>query len=210
MIKARFGPELDGILLRTFPFLARVRLHPDVLTGLGVAVSLLAGAAYASGWTLLAGVMLIPAGLFDVLDGAVARSQGTSSSAGAFLDSSMDRVSDLAVFSGIALGMSAQGDLGAVALTLWALAGAVMTSYTRARAERRLASFDIGVMERAERFAVLILGSLIGWLEVALWIVAIGATVTSVQRLVVARSLLRELDRTGRDPTLVSQTGGEE
>jgi phosphatidylglycerophosphate synthase len=209
VIKARFGVELDRILLRAFPFLARVRLHPDVLTALGVAASLLAGAAYASGWTILAGVMLIPAGLFDVIDGTVARSQGTSSSAGAFLDSSMDRLSDLAVFSGIALGMSARGDLAGVALALWALAGAVMTSYTRARAERKLARFEVGLMERAERFAVLILGSLIGWLEPALWIVAIGASVTSVQRLFTARRLLRELDRTGRDPTLVAGGAAE-
>ena len=77
----------------------------------------------------------------------------------------------------------------------------VMTSYTRARAERHLAEFNLGIMERGERFVVLIAGALFGFLTLALWIVAIGATITSVQRLVVARRLLLELERTGIDPT---------
>jgi CDP-diacylglycerol--glycerol-3-phosphate 3-phosphatidyltransferase len=76
-----------------------------------------------------------------------------------------------------------------------------MTSYTRARAERQLARLEIGWMERGERFVVLIVGAILGFLEVALWIVALGATATTLQRVFAARRLLRELDATGRDPT---------
>ncbi len=90
-------------------------------------------------------------------------------------------------------------------LTFWALGASFVTSYTRARAETRLARLDVGWMERAERFGVLILGALLGWVELALWIIALGATITSIQRFVVARRLLRELDRTGRDPTAIGQ-----
>ena len=96
-----------------------------------------------------------------------------------------------------------------VLLVCWALTGAVMTSYTRARAERQLAHFQVGWMERGERCAVLILGALAGYLEVALWIVAIGASLTTFQRLAAARRLLRELDETGVDPTLPLDSGAE-
>jgi CDP-diacylglycerol--glycerol-3-phosphate 3-phosphatidyltransferase len=112
------------------------------------------------------------------------------------------------ILGGIAFGMAAAGAPGGLALALWALAGTVLTSYTRARAERHLARFDVGVMERGERFVVLILGALLGYLTLALWVVAIGATITSAQRLVVARRLLLELERTGVDPT-ASRAGDE-
>jgi hypothetical protein len=97
--------------------------------------------------------------------------------------------------------MARQADVGGVLLVSWALTGAVMTSYVRARAERHLASFEVGLLERAERVGLLALAAMLGYLRVGLWIIAIGATITSVQRVVVARRLLREMDRTGRDPT---------
>ncbi len=201
MIKARFGEDLDRAVHRVFPFLARTRISPDALTLLGMAVSLVAGVAFAKNEIRLGGFLLLLAGLFDLVDGVVARAQGTSSSAGAFLDSSADRVSDLVVFGGIACGLASRADVDGVALCLWALGASVMTSYTRARAERQLSRLEVGWMERGERFVVLILGAVTGLLEVALWIVALGATATAVQRVVVARRLLRELDATGRDPT---------
>ena len=202
MIKARFGADLDQVVHRVLPFLDRVRIKPDTLTLMGVAVSFLAACAFGAGHPFWGGVALLGAGLFDLVDGVVARSQGSSGSTGAFFDSSMDRVSDLLVFSGMAVGMAATQDLGGVVLACWALGAAVMTSYTRARAERHLAQFTVGLMERGERCAVLILGALSGFLVLALWLVAIGGTVTALQRLVVARRLLTELDRTGRDPTV--------
>ena len=120
----------------------------------------------------------------------------------------MDRVAELLVFSGMAVGMASRADSEGVLLVCWALTGSVMTSYTRARAERHLAHFSVGLMERGERLGLIILGALTGFLELALWLVAIGATVTSLQRVVVARRLLQELDRTGRDPTAVETPPG--
>jgi CDP-diacylglycerol--glycerol-3-phosphate 3-phosphatidyltransferase len=201
VLKSRFGAQSDRIVQRVLPFLARLRVQPDTLTLLGVAFSAAAAVAFGLGQTFVAAFALGFAGLCDLIDGALARAKGASSLAGAFLDSSMDRLSDLLILGGIAFGMAAAGNLGGLALVLWALAGTIMTSYTRARAERHLAEFDLGVMERGERFVVLILGALLGFLTLALWVVAIGATVTSVQRLVAARRLLLELERTGVDPT---------
>ncbi len=206
MIKARLGADFDRVVLGVFPFVSRIRLRPDTLTLLGVGVSLGAAALFATGHLVWAGLALGVAGFFDLIDGVVARSQGCSGTSGGFLDSSMDRLADLFMFSGMAIGMALSGDGFGVLLVCWALTGSVMTSYTRARAERHLAHFSIGFMERGERMVLIILGSLTGWLELALWGVALGATVTTVQRLVVARRLLRELDRTGEDPTRADVT----
>lgn len=203
MIKARFGADFDRVVLGAFPFISRIRISPDVLTGTGVVVSLVAALAFATGHLVWAGVALLGAGFFDLIDGVVARAQGSSGISGGFFDSSMDRVADLLMFSGMAVGMASQADSAGVLLVCWALTGSVMTSYTRARAERHLAHFSVGLMERGERLGLIILGALTGFLELALWLVAIGATATSLQRVVVARRLLQELERTGRDPTAV-------
>lgn len=205
MIKSRFGAGFDPVIHRILPFLARLRTHPDTLTLIGVGLAAVTGVIFALGEPFAAVWALGFAGAFDMLDGVVARAQGSTSAAGAFLDSSMDRLSDLLIFGGIAYGFASGQDLAGLAVTLWALSGSVMTSYTRARAERHLARFEVGVMERGERFIVLILGALTGFLEVALWIIAIGATVTTLQRLVVARRLLGELERSGVDPTAAGE-----
>ncbi len=201
MIKARLGADFDRVVLGVFPFVARIRVRPDTLTLLGVGVSLVAGALFAAGALVWAGLTLGVAGFFDLIDGVVARCQGSSGTRGGFFDSSMDRLAELFMFSGMAIGMTLNGDPWGVLLVCWALTGSVMTSYTRARAERHLAHFNVGFMERGERMLLIILGSLTGWLEIALWAVSIGATATTIQRVVVARRLLRELDRTGEDPT---------
>jgi len=121
--------------------------------------------------------------------------------AGGFFDSSMDRLSDVLIFSGILVGTALRGEPGLALLTCAALAGSVMTSYTRARAERHLAEFSIGLIERGERFGVLLVFALIDQLTWGLAVVAVGSTVTAVQRTLAARRLLDELEQTGQDPT---------
>ena len=201
MIKSRFGDDVDRVIHRIFPFVKGIRLRPDTLTVIGVMGFVAASVAFATGHVRLGGLVLVLAGFFDLIDGVVARSQGSSSRAGALLDSSMDRLGDLLMFSGIAVGMAREGAIGGVVLTSWALSGSVMTSYVRARAESQLHSLDVGLLERAERVGLIAVAALLGYLVVGLWIVAIGATITATQRIVVARRHLRELERTGRDPT---------
>ena len=152
---------------------------------------------------------MLVAGFFDLIDGVVARNQGRSSACGAFFDSTMDRVSELLVFAGIGVAMARVGDVTGTLLLFWALLGSFMTSYTRARAEKDLASLSAGLMERAERWLVLIVGALVGYLQVALFVVAVGSTLTAIQRIRAARRMLQILDDTGRDPTLEGSPAGD-
>lgn len=204
MIKERLSRQVEGLILRRAEFVTRLPLTPDQLTLVGVAISLCAGIAYALGAVVAGGCLVLLAGVPDLIDGIVARQRGLASPAGAFLDATMDRVSDLVIFSGIAVGMASTGSAWGTALVCWALSGTVLTSYTRARAEAHLGEFSVGIMERAERFIVLILFSLLGLLDWALWIIALGSTVTSVQRVLTARRLLRETGTGGSHLRLVS------
>ena len=205
MLKAKFGTDLDRTLLRILPFLGRTQVRPDTLTLTGVAISGLAAVAFAFHYPFAAAFAIGFGGLFDTIDGVVARQQGSSSRAGAFFDSSMDRVSDMLVFGGIAVGMARDGEIAGILLVWWALMASVMTSYTRARAETQLSTLSVGLMERAERVLILAVGALLGFVNAALWLIAIGATVTSIQRILAARRLLRTLEQTGRDPTRGSE-----
>ena len=208
MIKERLGADVDAVVYRIFPFVRALRVHPDTLTLSGAAVSLVAACALASDKALLAGLLLMVAGFFDLVDGVVARQQGLSSSAGAFFDSSIDRLSDLMIFGGIAVARASVGDAGGTALVMWAITASVMTSYTRASAEKRLHTLKVGFMERGERFGVLIVGALSGFVMTAVVVIAVFATITSVQRVLAGRRLLDELDATGVDPTREEGAGG--
>lgn len=208
MIKERLGSDVDAVVYRLFPFVRSLRIHPDVLTLTGAMVSFFAAWAFAEEQRFVAGLLLMVAGFFDLVDGVVARQQGLSSSAGAFFDSSIDRLSDLTIFGGIAVARAAAGDTTGTVLVMWAITASVMTSYTRASAEKRLHSLKVGVMERGERFGVLIVGALTGFVMTAVVLIAIGATVTSVQRVLAGRRLLRELDATGVDPTREEAASG--
>lgn len=207
MIKERFAPDdLDAFVSRLFPFVRGLQIAPDTLTLAGAGVSVLAAWAFAEQRSFLAGLLLMVAGFCDLTDGVVARQQGVSSSAGAFFDSSIDRLSDLVIFSGLVLACVRTGDTGGAALVLWAITASVMTSYTRASAERRLHSLKVGFMERAERFLVLIVGALTTFVMTAVLIIAVGATYTAVQRVLEGRRLLRELEESGVDPTRPAET----
>ncbi len=208
MIKARLGADFDRVVKRAFPFLERLRLRPDTLTVTGVLVSGASGLAFAWDEPQLAALLLLLAGFFDLVDGVVARIQGSSSAFGAFFDSSMDRVSELLVFAGIGFAMASHGDGTGVLLLFWAVLGSFMTSYIRARAEKDLSNLSVGLMERAERCVILILGGLTGFVQVALLIIALGSTWTAAQRIWAAHRLLQILDDTGQDPTL--EAGVEE
>jgi archaetidylinositol phosphate synthase len=205
VIKERFG-EVDDFVYRLFPFVRQLRISPDALTLGGAGVSLLAGWAFAEEHRFLAGLLLMLAGFCDLADGVVARQQGVSSKAGAFFDSSIDRLSDLVIFGGIAVGRAHAADATGTVLVLWAITASVMTSYTRASAERQLHSLKVGFMERAERFLVLIVGALTTFVMTAVVIIAVFATYTALQRIVEGRRLLRELEQTGVDPTRPAET----
>jgi CDP-diacylglycerol--glycerol-3-phosphate 3-phosphatidyltransferase len=138
-----------------------------------------------------AGVVLIFAGAFDVLDGAVARLSGGVTRFGGYLDSVIDRYSDLVVFFGLLLYIERHwnGPAKGPYLALWALslAGATTTAYVRARAETLVSDCKVGFMERPERMVTIILGLLSGNVHVALAILAVMANLIAVERILFAR-----------------------
>jgi phosphatidylglycerophosphate synthase len=164
--------------------LVAARVRPNQLTVLGLFVSALSAAAFIADMPRWGGLLLALAGACDILDGALARVSGQVSPFGAFLDSVLDRYSDMLVLAGIAFLFVRVGRVTEGLAALAALVGTVMVSYTRARAESVGVECRVGLMERGERLLVLIAGALLDLLVPAIWIVAVGANATAVHRIV--------------------------
>ncbi|PYN43345.1 MAG: hypothetical protein DMD95_14080 [Candidatus Rokuibacteriota bacterium] len=161
----------------------RFRLRPNHLTIIGLGVSLLAATAFCAGRTRSAGTLLILAGLCDFFDGSLARVSGRVSAFGAFLDSVIDRYSDLVVLLGIVVLFAQMPHARGAIVAMAGLIGSMMVSYTRARAESIGVRCTVGMMERPERMICLIAGALLDMLEPALWVLAILANLTAIQRI---------------------------
>ena len=180
----------DNIRVWTDPIgyaLFRLRLRPNHLTLAGLGVSLLAASAFVAGRSRSAGLLLILAGLFDFFDGSLARASGQVTPFGAFLDSVIDRYSDIVVLLGIVVLFARTPHARGAIVAMAGLVGSVMVSYTKARAESIGIECTVGMMERPERMICLIAGAVLDLLEPALWVLAIMANVTALQRIVFTR-----------------------
>jgi CDP-diacylglycerol--glycerol-3-phosphate 3-phosphatidyltransferase len=163
--------------------LYRVGLHPWHLTVLSLIANALVGWLLVTGRFLLPGILLLAAGLLDVFDGGLARLRGEASRAGAFLDSVVDRVSDLIVFGCLFWTLARQGDETAAALALSSLLVALMVSYVRAEAEAIGLSMTEGLMQRLERYVLLMIGLIApGALVPVLVILTVLGSFTVLQR----------------------------
>lgn len=202
MIKEKLGQHLDGWIHAAFPFLFRRAVDPDLLTVVGTVVSLGAAFAFAGGHLRTGAVVMLAGGFFDLIDGVVARHFGSSTSFGAFLDSTLDRVVDMALMLGLVMHYAAQGDRVPEILAAVVLVASVVTSYAKARAELLIDHLPGGWLERGERFGILAAGALFGVMLPALWVLAVGTTVTAGQRIHAARREMRRLDAraAGSDP----------
>jgi CDP-diacylglycerol--glycerol-3-phosphate 3-phosphatidyltransferase len=181
----RLGDPIAQVLLR-----AHVR--PNHLTVVGLGVSILAACALAGGRLRVCAVLLALAGLFDFFDGSLARLANRVSAFGAFLDSVVDRYSDLVVLLGAVLYYERQADATGVLLTLITLVGTVMVSYTKARAQSVGLPCEIGLMERPERLIVQIAGAAFNLLTPAMVVLAVLTNLTAVQRILHTRRTSRE------------------
>ena len=151
MLKALIGDGLDPFLQGTSKLAQRLGLRPNTLTFVGLGVNLLAAWAMAVGeWLQGCGLILL-AGFFDILDGAVARNCRQASAFGSFLDSVLDRYSDLSLLVGLLIYYSSQGMILYQVLLGAAIMGTALIPYTRARAEPLIQKCNVGVMERPER-----------------------------------------------------------
>ncbi|MFH1983263.1 MAG: CDP-alcohol phosphatidyltransferase family protein [Pseudomonadota bacterium] len=173
-------------------------LTPNAVTVSGFLLSAAAGACYARGWLLAAGLVVLFAGVCDAADGMLARRTGRESRFGAFLDSSLDRLGEICLFCGL-MWHFAPISRAAALMCMLALTGSLMVSYTRARAEGLGVTCRVGWMQRPERMALLIAGSLAGALPAVgdvlmsgvLTALAVASYFSMIQRIVHVFSSLR-------------------
>lgn len=170
------GPVANGLL--------RLRVTPNQVSVVGVLLNLLTAALIVADALVPAGVAYLAAGAMDLLDGVLARRAKAASSFGAFLDSTLDRVSEGLVFAAIAYRFALQGDAVDVSLVVMALLGSLLVSYTRARAEGLGAQCKVGIVTRAERIVLIALGLLLDLLPHAIYALVALTAFTVSQRIV--------------------------
>jgi CDP-diacylglycerol--glycerol-3-phosphate 3-phosphatidyltransferase len=195
MLNLRVRPAIGRLVEPVASVLLRFGVSPDVVTVVGTVGVLIGSLALFSRGMFFAGTAIVFVSvLTDLVDGAMARQLGRTGSFGAWLDSTCDRVADAAIFGGLVLWFSGEGDdrlLTAVALFCLVAGGVV--SYAKARAEGLGLRCDVGLAERAERLILVLLGTLLAGLglpaalAVALWLLAVASAITVGQRLVEVR-----------------------
>lgn len=181
VLNAYARPTTDRVVIPMARGLVRMGATPNVLTTFGLLATFVGAGIVVSGHHLAGALVLAFATATDALDGAVARLSGSVTGWGAFYDSVCDRVSDVVLF-GAAIWLVRTDPLMFV-VALVALAGALLTSYIRAKAESLDYDATVGLMERPERVMILIAGMGLGFLLPALWVLAVGGIVTVGQRL---------------------------
>ena len=170
-----------GLLESIVRPLARAGVSPNVLTVVGFLAMVGVAWVLALGHQRLAGLLIIFVGLFDALDGALARMTGEASAFGAFLDSTLDRFAEIALYLGLLY--LYRGDTLATVLVYLTITGSLMVSYTRARAEGLGLDCKVGLFTRLERLAVLIVGLILERTLWALVVLAIFSNLTALQRM---------------------------
>ena len=185
-----FGAAIDRIVR----WLALSRIHPNVLTFLGLVINIVAAYLFAAGSFRWAGAVVIGAGLFDMVDGRVARETNRVTRFGGFFDSVLDRYSDLALLMGLLVYYASINRFFYVVLTAIVMTGSVMVSYTRARAENTIAKCKVGFLERPERVVLLILGALFDRMAPVLWVIAVLANLTVIHRMIYTWQETRRLE----------------
>lgn len=175
-----FGKIIDRIV----GALALSRIHPNVLTALGLVINTWAAFLFAAGSFRWAGAVVILAGLFDMVDGRVARETNRVTRFGGFFDSVVDRYSDLALFMGLLVYYASINRFFYIVLTAIVMTGSVMVSYTRARAECTIPKCKVGFLERPERVVLIIIGALFDRMAPVLWVIAVLSNLTVIHRMI--------------------------
>ena len=184
--------EGGGWLLRhVVSALAATGLTPNMFTFLALAVNSWAAAMFAMGKFHRAAAILFLAGFLDMADGQVARRVGRVTAFGAFLDSTLDRYSDLALYMGLVVYYTLIGRGFYMTLAAVAMASSFMVSYSRARAESLIPSCKVGFMERPERLVLLIMGGAFNRMAPVLWVIAVISTLTVIHRVIYTWQELR-------------------
>ncbi len=185
------GLFFGAIINRIVRWLALSKIHPNVLTFLGLLINIWAAWLFAQGNFRWAGVVVTGAAIFDMVDGRVARATSQVTRFGGFFDSVVDRYSDLALYIGLLVYYASINRFFYIVLTAIVMTGSVMISYTRARAENAIPKCKVGFLERPERVVLIILGALAAWIPgvgdrmaAVLWVIAVLSNVTVVHRMI--------------------------
>jgi len=198
------GVVCGAIIDRIVRWLALSRIHPNVLTFLGLVINIWAATLFAQGKFVWAGVVVVGAGLFDMVDGRVARETGQVTRFGGFFDSVVDRYSDLALFFGLLVYYATINRFFYIVLTAIVMTGSVMVSYTRARAENAIPKCKVGFLERPERVVLIIIGALFDRMAAVLWVIAIFSNLTVIHRMIYTFQEAKRLEdaqlRLAKDP----------
>src|SRR5438552_11623416 len=172
-ITGRIGAGGKRILDSLVNLLAGLRVHPNILTLIGMVINIFAMILFAKGIFVWAALVIMFAGIFDMVDGEVARRTKRVTKFGAFFDSVIDRYSDMLLLLGLVIWYAKINRIFYVGLTGLVLIGSVLTSYTRARAESLIPACKVGFLEWPVRIVLLIIGSLWDRMAAALWVMAI-------------------------------------
>src|SRR5208337_823428 len=178
------GVVCGAIIDRIVRWLALSRIHPNVLTFLGLVINIWAAWLLAKGSFRWAGLVVIGAGIFDMVDGRVARATSQVTRFGGFFDSVLDRYSDLALYIGLLVYYASINRFFYIVLTAIVMMGSVMISYTRARAENAIPKCKVGFLERPERVVLIIIGALFNRMAATLWVIAVLSNLTVVHRMI--------------------------
>ena len=168
-----------------------LRVTPNQITVAGVLLNVATGALVVAGYPMTAAILYLVAGTCDVLDGMLARLAHRATPFGAFLDSTLDRISEGVVFTAVAYQFAAKGQSLEVALVVLALLGSFMVSYTRARAEAAGAECLVGIVTRAERVSLIAIGLFFGVLPEVIYVIVALTSVTVAQRVFHTHRALR-------------------
>ena len=169
-----------------------LRIHPNILTFVGVLINVAAAVALGTERFITAGFIMVVANIFDFIDGKVARELHAESKFGGFWDSVIDRFSDIALFLGLIYLYSTKGRTDYVMITALAMMFAIMTSYTRARAESLIKKCKVGFMERPERIVLFMIGAFTNRMAAVMWVIGVLSIFTVADRIIYTYRELRD------------------
>ncbi|MGC8588118.1 MAG: CDP-alcohol phosphatidyltransferase family protein [Hydrogenobaculum sp.] len=183
-------PSFEKAIYPILVFLKDKNINPNAISLTGMVVISIGSFFVYENYNRIGAILLLLGGLFDALDGALARFANKSSSFGAFLDSTIDRLSDALPIGAIILFFSKAQDVEGVFLGLLALMFSFMVSYTKARSHSLGVDIPVGVFERTERFGTIVIFTFLGFYKLGLLIVGIGAFYTTLERIFYAKKHL--------------------
>src|SRR5438128_9011626 len=182
MISRRIGGAFGYLFRAVVRGFADAGVNPNILTFIGFCINVVAAYFFAYGYFRRAAFTIFLAAIFDLTDGPVARTTKRVTPFGGFIDSVLDRYSDLILLIGLLIYYGRINRFWYVTLVAVAMIGSVMTSYTRARAENLIHSCKVGFLERPERIVLILIGALFNRMAPVLWVIVVLSNITVIHR----------------------------